>query len=139
MTGHDEGEEPRGSSPSRVRARAKTVLVGSERFLGPGVVQLLHAVDATGSVKAACERIGLSYTKGWRLIHTLEAELGSPCVARRAGGVGGGRASTTPECRALLERFEAFTAEVDAAVDALFARRFPDLDAPAPPPPGPRP
>lgn len=110
-----------------VRPQAKTVLLGSTRFLGPGVVELLRAVDASGSVKRACEQMGLSYTKGWRLIHTLEEELGVPCVERRQGGVGGGRAALTPECRTLLDRFAAFTAEVDAAVAVLFAQHFPDL------------
>lgn len=125
------GTNPPGRSglvpPRPVRASAKTVLVASARFLGPGVVELLEAVDASGSVKRACEQMGLSYTKGWRLIHTLEAELGTTCVARQQGGVGGGRASLTPECRALLERFAALTADVDAAVNDLFVRRFPDL------------
>lgn len=115
-----------------VRAQAKTVLLGSaSRFLGPGVVQLLHAVDASGSVKSACATIGLSYTKGWRLIHTLETELGFVCVTRQQGGVGGGRASLTPECRTLLHRFARFSHEVDAAVDVLFAKHFPEFGSPS--------
>nr|NLI48859.1 LysR family transcriptional regulator [Propionibacterium sp.] len=134
---HSSGEA-RGASPlgvpgtatagRPVRAQAKTVLVGGTRFLGPGVVELLEAIASTGSVKQACQQIGLSYTKGWRLVHTLEAELGFACVARQQGGIGGGRASLTPECRALLDRFEDFTAQVDASVAALFAEHFPDLD-----------
>ncbi len=108
-------------------ARAKVTLVGSERFLGPGVVDLLEAVAATGSVKAACERIGLSYSKGRRMLRVLEAEVGYPCVARRPGGQGGGHAALTPACATLLARFRAFTAEVDADVLALFARHFRDL------------
>lgn len=111
----------------RVHASAKTVLVGSTRFLGPGVVQLLEAVGSTGSVKRACESMGMSYTKGWRLIHTLEGELGAQCVSRHQGGVGGGRASLTPECRELLGRFAAFTRDADVAVAQLFAQHFPDL------------
>ena len=111
-----------------VRAQAKTVFVASgERFLGPGVVELLRAVDETGSVKHACASMGLSYTKGWRLIRTLEAALGMACVVRQKGGVGGGRASLTDDCRTLLARFATFSAEVDADVDALFLRRFPEL------------
>ena len=111
-----------------VRAQAKTVFVASgERFLGPGVVELLRAVDETGSVKHACASMGLSYTKGWRLIRTLEAAIGTACVVRQHGGVGGGRASLTDDCRTLLARFAAFTSEVDADVDARFARHFPEL------------
>jgi molybdate transport system regulatory protein len=118
----------RGAGPSRgLRASAKTVLVGRTRFLGPGVVELLRAVEELGSVKSACARIGLSYTKGWRLIHTLEEELGAPCVTRQQGGVGGGRAVLTPDCRSLLGRFESFSHDVDAAVGNLFARHFPEF------------
>lgn len=119
---------PPAASPARaVRASAKTVLIGRSRFLGPGVVELLEAIAAGGSVKQACAQMGLSYTKGWRLVHTLEAELGYTCVSRQQGGVGGGRASLTPECRALLDRFETFSKAVDAAVDDLFAHHFPEL------------
>lgn len=114
----------------RVRAEAKTVLIGGARFLGPGVVALLDAVEQTGSVKQACAQIGLSYTKGWRLIHTLEAETGAVMVARRQGGSGGGTASLTPECRTLLARFRAFSADVDADVAARFAAHFPEFATP---------
>lgn len=110
-----------------IRAQAKTVLIGDSRFLGPGVVQLLDAVDASCSVKQACAQIGLSYTKGWRLIRTLEIEMGTTMVARRQGGAGGGTALLTDECRALLRRFRAFTADVDACVADRFATHFPDL------------
>lgn len=128
------GTPPVGATPppGPVSAQAKTVLVGSTRFLGPGVVELLEAIAATGSVKRACAQMGLSYTKGWRLVRTLEAELGFACVARQQGGVGGGRASLTPECRALLQRFERFTRDVDAAVTDLFHRHFPELASPPP-------
>jgi molybdate transport repressor ModE-like protein len=120
-----------GSMASQVRARAKTVLEASgERFLGPGVVELLRAVDEIGSVKHACASMGLSYTKGWRLVRTLEAALGLACVVRQQGGVGGGRASLTDDCRTLLARFAAFTTEVDADVDDRFARHFPELAEP---------
>ena len=128
MTNTNREGEALDASPSglSVRASAKTVLIGRTRFLGPGVVELLEAVESHGSVKAACAAMGLSYTKGWRLIHTLEAELGFVCVSRHQGGVGGGRASLTPECRRLLERFEAFTRDVDAVVNDLFAQHFPE-------------
>ncbi len=129
--GEAPGASPLGvPAPARrtpVQAQSKTVLLGTDRFLGPGVVELLEAIAATGSVKQACQQMGLSYTKGWRLVHTLEAELGVPCVTRQQGGVGGGRASLTPECRTMLDRFERFSGEVDAAVATLFARHFPEL------------
>lgn len=115
------------SSTPRVHAAAKTVLIGSTRFIGPGVVQVLDSIAASGSVKKACADIGMSYTKGWRLIHTLEAELGFTFVSRQQGGVGGGKAVLTPEGQAFLARFKAFSTEADAAVDVLFGKHFPEL------------
>lgn len=113
-------------SATQVRAHAKTVLVTDTRFMGPGVVALLHAIEATGSVKAACQRIDLSYSKGRRMLATLEKSLG-PCVTRAPGGAGGGQAALTAECRTFLARFEAFSAEVDADVAARFDRQFPEF------------
>lgn len=109
----------------RVRPYAKTVLLAETRFIGPGVVALLHAIETTGSLKAACQHVGLSYSKGRRMVATLEDALG-PCVARTPGGAGGGQAALTAQCRAFLTRFEAFSAEVDADVAARFARHFPE-------------
>ena len=53
-----------------------------KRFLDPRVAMLLTLTDETQSVRAACQRMQLSYSSGWNAINLLEAELGYPVVAR---------------------------------------------------------
>lgn len=98
-----------------------------KRFLDPRVAMLLTLTDETQSVRAACQRMQLSYSAGWNVINLLEAELGYPVVARTQGGQRGGRSSLTEKGRALLRAYEAYTLRLRAMADELFVQYFPDL------------
>jgi molybdate transport repressor ModE-like protein len=98
-----------------------------KRFLDPRVAMLLTLTDETQSVRAACQRMQLSYSSGWNAINLLEAELGYPVVARTQGGQRGGRSSLTARGRALLRAYEAYTLRLRAMADELFVQYFPDL------------
>lgn len=98
-----------------------------KRFLDPRVAMLLTMTDETQSVRAACQRMQLSYSSGWNAINLLEAELGYPVVARTQGGQRGGRSSLTEKGRALLRAYEAYTLRLRAMADELFVQYFPDL------------
>ena len=98
-----------------------------KRFLDPRVAMLLTLTDETQSVRAACQRMQLSYSSGWSAINLLEAELGYPVVARTQGGQRGGRSSLTARGRALLRAYEAYTLRLRAMADELFVQYFPDL------------
>lgn len=98
-----------------------------KRFLDPRVAMLLTLTDETQSVRAACQRMQLSYSSGWNAINLLEAELGYPVVARTQGGQCGGRSSLTEKGRALLRAYEAYTLRLRAMADELFVQYFPDL------------
>ena len=98
-----------------------------KRFLDPRVAMLLTLTDETQSVRAACQRMQLSYSSGWNAINLLEAELGYPVVARTQGGQRGGRSSLTARGRALLRAYEAYTLRLRAMADELIVQYFPDL------------
>lgn len=98
-----------------------------KRFLDPRVAMLLTLTDETQSVRAACQRMQLSYSSGWNAINLLEAELGYPVVARTQGGQRGGRSSLTEKGQALLRAYEAYTLRLRAMADELFVQYFPDL------------
>ena len=98
-----------------------------KRFLDPRVAMLLTLTDETQSVRAACQRMQLSYSSGWNAINLLENELGYPVVARSQGGQHGGRSSLTEKGRELLRAYEAYTLRLRAMADELFVQYFPDL------------
>ncbi len=77
----------------------------NEKFYGPGVQDLLYGIQEYGSVKEACEKMSLSYSKGRRILKHAEAALGYPLVVRQQGGALGGSARITPEAADFMERY----------------------------------
>ena len=75
------------------------------RIFGPGPAELLEQVERTGSLRAAAGKMGLSYSKALKILHTAERGLAMPLVSTEAGGLGGGGSTITPQARALLAWF----------------------------------
>ena len=108
--------------------------VDGVRMFGPGTHELLHNVAETGSLHQAAKQMGMSYTKAWHLLRENEQYLGWALVERRVGGATGGGTSLTGRGRDLLERFERFVAETDAAMLGAFDAAFGDWPSPPAPP-----
>ena len=83
-------------------------------------VQLLEAIEATGSISAAAERMQVQYRRAWERLEEMEQGLGVPLVERHAGGPGGGGTRLTEAGRQYVARFNAFA----QGVEALIARQF---------------
>ncbi|MHC6203404.1 winged helix-turn-helix domain-containing protein [Breznakiellaceae bacterium SP9] len=94
-------------------------------FCGPGMIKLLLEIQQSGNVRSACENMGMSYSKGWKLLARLEQWLGFPIVLRQQGGKGGGEAHLSLEGTAFLDKHCAFVQECKAAVDTLFKVYYP--------------
>jgi molybdate transport system regulatory protein len=73
--------------------------------LGPGKVDLLEAIDETGSIRAAGNRFKMSYRRAWGLVAELNAMFRTPLVVAETGGRGGGGAQLTPLGRSVVKRF----------------------------------
>lgn len=99
-------------------------LMGSEPFFGPGVAHLLELIPAAGSVAGACEKMGLSYSKGRLMVRRMERELGFRVVERVQGGAGGGGARLTEPGLAFLRAYQSYEQDVNAYAQARFAGAF---------------
>ena len=99
------------SGDRKIRPRIKVQLTGSEPFFGPGVRTLLEWIREEGSVRDACEKMGLSYSKGRKMLDRAEKELGYTIVERSPGGKNGGGARVSDEGLKLLEKYERFEKE----------------------------
>ena len=86
-----------------------------EKFFGEGPARLLHAVDETGSLRAAAASMNMAYTKALKLVRNAEAALGIVMITRMAGGKDGGGSRLTEEGKEWLQRYEAYR---DACVQA---------------------
>ena len=55
-----------------------------EKFFGEGPCRLLHAVEQTGSLRAAAQSMGMAYTKALKLVQRAEKALGFALTERTA-------------------------------------------------------
>jgi molybdate transport system regulatory protein len=88
--------------------------------LGPGKVSLLEGIERTGSLSAAARTLGMSYRRGWLLLHSTNEGFSQPVAELSVGGKDGGGARLTDFGRQLVADYRSF----EAAVDALAVKTF---------------
>lgn len=108
----------------KIRPRLKIQLVGTEPFFGPGVKTLLECIREEGSVRDACEKMGLSYSKGRKMLERAERELGYTIVERSPGGKNGGSARVSEDGMRLLSRYERFEKELTGLAEEKYREIF---------------
>lgn len=98
--GHTKSQPAKASLRPRLR-----VMLGAEIALGPGRVDLLELIQETGSLRAAAERMGLSYMRAWQLIKYTNRCFNAPVVEVVRGGKHGGGAKLTETGRRTLTAY----------------------------------
>jgi molybdate transport system regulatory protein len=86
---------------------------GDDIAVGPGKVDLLEAIEASGSISGAARSLGMSYRRAWLLVDTMNRCLRAPLVEAEAGGKRGGGARLTRLGAEVIERYRRI--ERDAA------------------------
>ena len=87
-------------------------------------VNLLRAIDQTGSISGAAQVMKVSYHRAWEKLHEMETRLGVALVETQTGGMHGGGARLTAEARDYVARFEKFSQGIDDIVARHFAESF---------------
>lgn len=62
----------------------KIKIYQEDLVFGPGLVILMEHILVTESMKDACGEMGMSYSKGWKIINRAEKELGYEFVGAQA-------------------------------------------------------
>lgn len=94
------------------------------KCFGPGVAQLLHAVQELHSLRAAALSMDMAYSKAWTIIKNSEKALGFSLLDSTTGGKGGGGAALTPEGARLLRAYDTFCSRLHDAAEELFQEEF---------------
>ncbi len=61
-----------------------------ESIFGDGKWELFRAIEETGSLKNAVEKMGWGYRATWNRLQSIEKRLGFRIIERSRGGSGGG-------------------------------------------------
>lgn len=90
-------------------------------------VKLLEAIDQTGSISRAAEKMKVTYHRAWEKLHEMEEGLGYKLINAQVGGAGGGGAELTEQGRDLMKRFRAFEQGLHDEIDDRFETTFGSL------------
>ena len=107
-----------------VRPVVSVSLAKEKPFFDSKIATLLMLIDETKSVRAAGQRMQLSYSSCWNTIRTLESQLNYSLIERSQGGAGGSTSDLTQKGRELLERYNAYDKKLKEQASALYEAYF---------------
>ena len=110
-----------------VRPVVNVSLNKEKAFFDSKIAMLLTLIDETKSVRAAGQRMQLSYSSCWNIIRTLESQLNYSLIERTQGGAGGSTSVLTERGRLLLQRYNAYEKKLRAYSNDLYAQYFEGL------------
>jgi len=101
------------------------ILFGEATALGPGKVELIEAIERSGSISGAAKQMGMSYRRAWNLVDSINHDFKEPIIQTNAGGKGGGGATISVIGQEILLRYRAIEDKAMASVEkevATFGR-----------------
>ena len=93
-------------------------------FFDSKIAMLLMLIDETKSVRAAGQRMQLSYSSCWNIIRTLESQLNYSLIQRSQGGAGGSQSDLTDRGRLLLQRYQDYEKTIKTQAGILYEQYF---------------
>ena len=107
-----------------ITVRLTARLFAEEKCYGPGVEQLLKAVEKHRSLRAAAASMSMAYSKAWSIIRAAEQGFGCKLLHSTIGGSGGGGAELTDEARQMLTAYDEYCEKLRAYGEKLFEETF---------------
>ena len=98
-----------------------------EKFFGEGPARLLKGIEEHGSLRSAAMSMDMAYTKALKMMKHAESSLGFSLTTRVSGGKDGGGSILTPEGKAWLSRYEAYTKACEEANQQLLRKFYPKV------------
>lgn len=102
-------------TPSRDAKTLLRIYHGERIALGPGKIELLTRIGATGSISEAARQMGMSYNRAWLHIQDINKSFKAPLVESLRGGNTGGGAALTETGKQVLALYQQLEAEAQAA------------------------
>jgi molybdate transport repressor ModE-like protein len=107
-----------------VRPMVSVSLAREKAFFDSKIAMLLMLIDETKSVRAAGQRMQLSYSSCWNMIRTLESQLNDTLIERSQGGPGGSTSVLTAKGKELLRRYCAYEQILKEQAKTLYDQYF---------------
>ncbi len=82
------------------------LLLGNSSALGPGKIELINAIEKTGSISGAAKMVGMSYRRAWNLVDRINHDFSTEIILTSAGGKGGGGARVSIVGLEIIEEYQ---------------------------------
>ncbi|MBR7146909.1 MAG: LysR family transcriptional regulator [Oscillospiraceae bacterium] len=109
----------------KLHASISVRMFTDQKCFGPGIAQLLRAVDELHSLRAAAMSMQMAYSKAWTIMKNAEEGLGVKLLKSSVGGKNGGGAALTEEGVQILDAYEEYCRRLNVCAakefDELFA------------------
>ena len=99
-----------------------------EGLFGDGKWRLLKSIEAEGSLKAASEKLGISYRKAWGDLEKAEDSLGMVLVEKHRGGRLGGQTGLTEKGKKWVRAYTKFRGDVEKAAEKAYEKHIKGLE-----------
>lgn len=93
---------------ANLRIKATFGRPGEERFLGPGVIDLLKHLQHEPSLTQGAIQMNMSYSKATKIVNRLEKEFNTPILNRAHGGHSRAGSTLTPFAVKLITEWDKF-------------------------------
>jgi molybdate transport system regulatory protein len=123
---HDGSE--RDAAPLQIRSKI-WIERHDDVVLSEWRVDLLEAIDATGSLSRAAAQMDVPYRTAWERVKETEAAVGVRLLESESGGAEGGGSRLTPAARDLCRRFRRVSGGIQEVVSRRFAAEFGESEA----------
>lgn len=112
-----------------LRANFKVWLssTGFRGAFGDGKWRLLEAIEKEGSLRAAGQKLGISYRKAWGDLRNAEEGLGVALVDKHRGGRKGGGMGLTDEGKKWLAAYGKFRRDMEKGATKAFEKHIKGL------------
>lgn len=114
------------SENNSMKAIAKLRIIDEEgnNIFCSGAEELFLLIEETGSVRHAAEKMGLSYSKAWKIVNRIEKAIGKPAINRIQGGKGGGKAELTADGKRMLSEYISMKEKLDEFMEGVTFEAF---------------
>jgi molybdate transport system regulatory protein len=92
-----------------------------DKFMGIGVLWLLQEISREGSIRSAATNLGISYSKAFSMLKSLESEVGQSVLERKKGGDSREGAVITPFGLRLTALYEDFQRDLKDHAESRFS------------------
>lgn len=88
-------------------------------FLGPVKTELLREIGQNGSLRAAAQKLKISYQHAWTMIEDMNRNAPEPLVIKQRGGAQGGGALLTTYGEKILAEYFVIEQQVKKIVSQI--------------------